>query len=180
MWHMFMTICMTYMMPSSNQWQHDSVYTLLYIHSGKTGNFFSLVLCSLWWVQIAEYVLACRSYSFVCTLHHLIIIIVQTLYDDIVLINACQIKFVECVSTIEHIILVIHYTICGAVCFQFTHFLRDDWENIHTLSIIIIKSEVLTITHCLGLGHETMVCAVCPSVFLWLIIKSTTTLNPLI
>ena len=24
-----------------------------------------------------------------------------------------------------------------------------------------------TITHCLGLGHETMVCAVCVSVFLW-------------
>ena len=29
---------------------------------------------------------------------------------------------------------VIHYTICGAVCFQFTHFLCDDWENIYTLS----------------------------------------------
>ena len=28
---------------------------------------------------------------------------------------------------------VIHYTICGAVCFQFTHFLCDDWKNIHTL-----------------------------------------------
>ena len=28
--------------------------------------------------------------------------------------------------------------------------------------IIIIKSEVWNITHCLGLGHETMVCAVCP------------------
>ena len=27
--------------------------------------------------------------------------------------------------------------------------------------IIIIKSEVWTITHCLGLGHKTMVCAVC-------------------
>ena len=27
--------------------------------------------------------------------------------------------------------------------------------------IIIIKSEIWTITHCLGLGHETMVCAVC-------------------
>ena len=26
-----------------------------------------------------------------------------------------------------------------------------------------------TITHCLGLGHETMVCAVCLSVFLWCI-----------
>ena len=34
--------------------------------------------------------------------------------------------------------------------------------------IIIIKSEVWTITHCLGLGHETMVCAVCLSTFLFL------------
>ena len=32
--------------------------------------------------------------------------------------------------------------------------------------VIIIKSEVLTITHCLGLGHETMVSAVCLSIFL--------------
>ena len=51
---------------------------LLHIHSGKTGILFSLSLCSLWWVQIFGYVLACRSYPFVCTLHHLIIIIVQT------------------------------------------------------------------------------------------------------
>ena len=35
---------------------------------------------------------------------------------------------------IKHILSVIHYTICGAVWFQFTHFLHDDWENIHTLS----------------------------------------------
>ena len=33
--------------------------------------------------------------------------------------------------------------------------------------IIIIESEVWTITHCLGFGHETMVCAVCLSIFLW-------------
>ena len=33
--------------------------------------------------------------------------------------------------------------------------------------IIIIKSEVWAITHCLGLGHETMVCAVCLSIFLF-------------
>ena len=32
--------------------------------------------------------------------------------------------------------------------------------------IIIIKSEVWTITHCLGLGHETMVSAVCLCIFL--------------
>ena len=40
-------------------------------------------------------------------------------------------------------------------------------ERIYILClIIIIKSEVWTITHCLGLGHETMVCAVCLSMFL--------------
>ena len=42
-------------------------------------------------------------------------------------------------------------------------------ERIYILClIIIIKSEIWTITHCLGLGHETMVCAVCLSIFLWL------------
>ena len=39
-------------------------------------------------------------------------------------------------------------------------------ERMHILClIIIIKSEVWTITHCLGLGHETMVSAVCLSIF---------------
>ena len=33
--------------------------------------------------------------------------------------------------------------------------------------IIIIKSEVWTITHCLGFDHETMVCAVCLSILFW-------------
>ena len=38
-------------------------------------------------------------------------------------------------------------------------------ERIYILClIIIIKSEVWTITPCLGLGHETMVCAVCLSI----------------
>ena len=32
--------------------------------------------------------------------------------------------------------------------------------------IIIIKSEVWTTTHCLGLSHETMVCTVCLSIFI--------------
>ena len=57
-------------------------------------------------MQIIGYVLSWRSYSFLCTLHHLIIIIVQT-----------------CVSKMGHILSVIYYTIRGAVCFQFTHFL---------------------------------------------------------
>ena len=37
-------------------------------------------------------------------------------------------------SKIKHILYVIHYTICGAICFQFTHFCCNDWDNIYTLS----------------------------------------------
>ena len=56
------------------------------------------------------------------------------------------------VSKIRHIISVIHYTIRRAVCFQFTHFPMMT-ERIYILClIIIIKSEVWTITHCLGFG----------------------------
>ena len=65
----------------------------------------------------------------------------------------------------------IHYTIRGAVCFQFTHFLVMA-ERIYILCLmIIIKSEVWTFTHCLGLGHETMVWAVCLFVFFFFLIK---------
>ena len=54
----------------------------------------------------------------------------------------------------------------GAVCFQLTYFFVMI-EMIYKLClIVIIKSELWTITHCLGLGHETMVCAVCLSIFL--------------
>ena len=140
---------------------------VLHIHSRETGILFSSLLCSLWWIQIVGYVMACRSYSFVCTLHHLIIIIVQTYLQTLNLWNVCQIYFVECVSKIEHILVVIHYSIYGAVCFQFTQFPRDGWENILLCLVIIIKSEVWTIIHCLGLGHETMVCAVCLFIFLF-------------
>ena len=40
--------------------------------------------------------------------------------------------------------------------------------RICVLYLIIIKSEAWPIYHCLGLGHETMVCTVCISVFLCL------------
>ena len=38
------------------------------------------------------------------------------------------------VCKIKHILSVIHYTICGAVFFQFTYFPCDDWENTYTWS----------------------------------------------
>ena len=51
------------------------------------------------------------------------------------------IELIKCLSDIfcrvckiKPILSVIHYTICGAVCFQFTHFGCDDWENMFTLS----------------------------------------------
>ena len=108
----------------------------LYIHSGKTCYLFSLVLCSLWWVQKGGYVLACRSYSFVCTLHHLIIIIVQVLSEDIEhkMHVGYNLSSVWISLSIFSQLLVILYTICGAVCYQFTHWFCDNWENIYTLS----------------------------------------------
>ena len=56
-----------------------TLYSVTYcIYIPENGILFASLLCSLWWVQMVGYVMACRSYSFVCTLHHLIIIIVQT------------------------------------------------------------------------------------------------------
>ena len=67
-------------------------------------------------MQIVGYVLACKSYSFVCTLHHLIIIIAQTLSEDIGPIKCLSDIFCR-MCQIKHIIPVIHYTTCVAVCF---------------------------------------------------------------
>ena len=96
-------------------WAWDVCYItlchLLNIRSGKTGNLFSSLLCSLWLVQKVGCILPCRSYSSVCTVHHLIIIIVQDYLKTLNWWNACQIYFVECVSKIKNILSVIHYTI---------------------------------------------------------------------
>ena len=71
------------------------------------------------------------------------------------------------VCKIKHIFSFIHHKIYETVRFKFTRFPCNDWENIYTLClIIIIKSEVWTIIHCLGLGHETMVCDICLAIFL--------------
>ena len=51
--------------------------------------------------------------------------------EDIEFIKCLSDIFVECVSEIKHILSVVHYTMYGAVCFQFTHLPCDDWENIY-------------------------------------------------
>ena len=151
-----------------------SVTYCIYIPEKNPGILFSLLLHSLRWVQIVGYVLACRSYSLVCALYHVIIIILQTYLNTLNLLNASQIYFVECVSNIKHILSVIHHTIYGAVCFQFSVFpwwwLREYiYIYMYILCLIIITiSEVWTIIHCVGLGHETKVCAVWLSIFLYI------------
>ena len=55
------------------------------------------------------------------------------LYEDIELIKCLSDIFCR-VCKIKHIPSAIHYTICGAVCFQFIYFLCDDWDNLYTLS----------------------------------------------
>ena len=74
--------------------------------------------------------------------------------------------YFECVSQIKPILSIIFHAILGAVRIQFTHFSYDDLRIRVLNLIIIIKSEVWPICHCLGLGHETMVCAVCRFIIL--------------
>ena len=105
---------------------------LLHIHSGKTGNLFSLSLQFMMSANgrirfglkiVFVYLYITPSHD-----HHCI-----NLSEDIKLIKCLSNTFVECAINIMHILSVIHYTIRGAVCFQFTHFPCDVWENIYTL-----------------------------------------------
>ena len=50
--------------------------------------------------------------------------------------------------------------------FQLTRFSFDGCENNCTYLIITIESEILIISHFLGLGDETIVCTECLAVFL--------------
>ena len=139
---------------------------LLHIRSGKTGNLISLLLCSLWWVQIFGYVLACRSYSFVYSTpshyHHCAKFIWRhwTYEMPVRYISSSVWVRLSIFSPLSIIQYVGQYVFSLPISLVMI-------EIIYILCLnIIIKSEVWTITHCLGLGHETMVSAVCLSIFL--------------
>ena len=51
---------------------------LLHIYLGNSGTLFPLLMCSLWYLLMIGYIMACWSCSFVCKLHRLIIIIMET------------------------------------------------------------------------------------------------------
>ena len=66
-----------------------------YVYSGKTGFclfYYCAVLCC---TQILEFILAKWSYSFVCTLYYLIIIIMQKYLKLLNFKNTCQVHSVE-------------------------------------------------------------------------------------
>ena len=139
---------------------------LLYIHSGKTGNLFSLVLCSLWWVQIVGYVLAWQI-VFVCLYitpshyHHCANFIWRHWTHKMPVRYNLSSVWVR-LSIFSQLSIIQYLGLCVfSLPISFVMI-----ERIYILClIIIIKSKVWT--HCLGLGHETMVCAVCLSIFLW-------------
>ena len=127
---------------------------------------FPNMLCSLWWVQIVGYVLACRSFSFsfitLSHYHHCANFTwrhwthkMPVRYN---LSSVCvRLSIFSQLSIMQYVGLCVFSLPISFVMI----------ERIYILClIIIIKSEVWTITNCLGLGHETMVCAVCLSIFL--------------
>ena len=90
---------------------------ILHIHSGKTTILFLLLLRSLCRMRFGlQTVFVCLH---ITPSHHLHC---ANFSKDIELIKRLSDIFGGCVSKIKHILSVIHYTICGAVCFQFYPF----------------------------------------------------------
>ena len=59
------------------------------------------------YVQIIRYIKAWRSYSFVCTFHYIIIIIIQTYRWVLCTQSTCQVNYLEIVSRIMYILSII-------------------------------------------------------------------------
>ena len=163
-YHIFFRVCVPEMLVTSY-----SVIYCIYI-PGKPEFLYSLLLRSLWWVRIVESVLACRSYSFVCcTVHYLIIIIVQILTEDIELTKCLSGIFCRIRSNMFSQLSIIQYMMLYV--FNLPIPLVIIWRIYTLCLIIIIKPKVWTIIHCLGFVNETMVFAV------WLYIPFNIKLN---
>ena len=135
---------------------------LLYIHSRKTGILFSLLLCSLWWVQKLSdsFWFTDRIRLFVQCTNSL-----SSLYKHIWRYWAYKMPVRYILSSVWVRLSIfsqfsfIQYV--GLCVFSLPISLVMIGKIYILCLIIIIKSEVWNIIHCLGLGHGTMVCAVC-------------------
>ena len=117
----------------------------------------------LWCVQMIEYIMARWSYSFVCTLYYLIIIIMQTYLLVLHSWITRQMHSIECVFKIKSFLSIICHAVMqymGLCVFglpiSLTMIVRISLLYLN----IIIKSEVWHICHGLWYDHETMLCAV--------------------
>ena len=138
-------------------------YHLLHIHPGNTGTLFSLLMFILWYLQMIGYIDRVRwfadytiSLSSSCRLiwsHWTTKIVVKYMLPSVCLR----------LRQFSHLFL---FNIRGYVSSAYTILL---WWSLEWVlyPIIIIISEVWIINHCVGLGHETMVCAVYLTMFLW-------------
>ena len=124
------------------------------------------VLCSLycctvlWCVQIIEYMMARWSYSFVCTLHYFIIIIMRTYLNALHFWITRQVHSLECVLKIKSILSIIFHATMGICMFSLPIYRMVIVRiNLHYLNNIN-KSEEWPICHCFWFDHEKMLCAV--------------------
>ena len=72
-----------------------------------------------------------------------------------------------CASMIKSILSVICHAIHGALCIQLTRLFYDDCEDMCNSTHCHDQIGSVTISHCLGLDHETKVCAVCLIILWW-------------
>ena len=144
---------------------------LVHIHSGKTGDLFSLILCSLWTsansrIRFGYQIVFVCLYITPSHYHHCANFIWRHwTYKMPVRYNLSSVwvrlNIFSQLSNLQYVGLCVFSLPISFVMI----------ERIYILClIIIIKSEVWTIIHCLGLGHETMVCAVCLSIFLCILL----------
>ena len=113
---------------------------------------------ALWCEQIIGNIIARWSYSFVFTLHFLIFGIMHAYRKVLNFRNVCQVHSVECVSKIKSILSIIFHAIYAAAWFSFPILLWWLWEYVNFM--LSWSTEVWANSHCLGLGHETLVCTV--------------------
>ena len=123
---------------------------LFHINPGKPGFCFFSYCAVLWCAQIIEYILARWSYSFVCALHYLIIIINADVSVSIALLKWLRSTFCRKCSQL-------HFMQNIGFCVYSWLISPNVIGGIGVLCLtIIVKSEVLPICHCLELGHETI------------------------
>ena len=124
---------------------------------------------------IIEYIIAQWSYSFACTLHWSTIIIMQTYLKCWT--NKLLVMYIlssVCLSQFSQLSFMQYMGLC-VFSLPISLMIIMRIRVLHL--IIIIKSEIWPIHHCLCIGNETVVCTVCLTIFLcampWLIVGTS-------